>query len=80
MNGNNNYHTEFSMNEFSHTVLKYLAIIVLVYISLKFIVPLIIELIGIILVFIIKLIMWAAIIILLFLLGNFIYQSYKNNS
>ena len=74
------YYGEFPMNEFSQTVLKYLAIIVFIYISLKFIVPLIIELVGIILVFIIKLIMWAAIIILLFLLGNYVYQSYKNNS
>jgi hypothetical protein len=68
------------MNNFTQTILKYLAIIALIYISLKFIVPLIIELIGIILVFIIKLIMWIAIIILFFLLGNFIYQAYKNNS
>lgn len=68
------------MNDVSHTILKYLAIIVFIYISLKFVVPLIIELIGVILIFIIKLIMWVAIIIVLFFLGNFIYQSYKNNS
>ena len=80
MNGNNKYFGEFFMNEFSQTILKYLAVIVLIFISFKYIIPLIIELIGIVLVFIVKLIMWAAIIVLIFMLGNFIYQSYKNNS
>jgi hypothetical protein len=68
------------MNDFSQTIIKYLVIIILIYISFKFIIPVIIELIGMVLVFIVKLIMWIAIIIVLFLLGNFIYQSYKNNS
>ena len=67
------------MNEFYYTILKYLVIIGVIYISLKFIVPLIIELISVILVFIIKLIMWVAIIVMVFFLGNFIYQTYKNN-
>lgn len=67
------------MNDFSQTIIKYLVILILIYIAFKFIVPMILHLIGMILVFIIQVIMWGAIIAVLFLLGNFIYQSHKNN-
>lgn len=67
------------MNDFSQTILKYLLIIILIYIAFKFILPLVLHLIGIVLMFVIKVIMWGAIIAVLFLLGNFIYQSHKNN-
>jgi hypothetical protein len=67
------------MNDFSHTIIKYLLIIFLIYITLKFILPLILQLIGVVLIFIIKIVMWVAIIAVLYLLGNFLYQSYKNN-
>lgn len=67
------------MNDFSQTIVKYLIIIILIYIAFKFIIPFIISLIGMVFVFIVKVIMWGAIITVLYLLGNFIYQSYKNN-
>jgi len=67
------------MNDFSQTIIKYLVILILIYISLKFIIPMILQLIGMILLFILKIIMWGAIIVVLYLLGNFIYQSHKNN-
>ena len=76
---NYNHDTELAMNDFSQTIIKYLVIIVLIYIALKFIIPMILQLIGMILIFIIKIIMWGAIIVVLYLLGNFIYQSHKNN-
>lgn len=76
---NYNHDTEFAMNDFSQTIIKYLVILILIYIAFKFLVPMILQLIGMILVFIIKIIMWGAIIVVLYLLGNFIYQSHKNN-
>ena len=76
---NYNHVTESAMNDFSQTIIKYLVIIVIIYIAFKFIVPMILHLLGMILVFIIKVIMWGAIIAVLYLLGNFIYQSHKNN-
>ncbi len=76
---NYNYDTEFVMNDFPQTIIKYLVILILIYIALKFIIPMILQLIGMILIFIIKIIMWGAIIVVLYLLGNFIYQSHKNN-
>jgi hypothetical protein len=70
---------ESAMNDFSQTIIKYLVIIILVYIAFRFIIPMILQLIGMVLLFIIKVIMWGAIIAVLYLLGNFIYQSHKNN-
>jgi len=67
------------MNDFPQTIIKYLVIILLIYIALKFILPLILQLIGMVLLFIVKVLMWGAIIVVLYLLGNFIYQSHKNN-
>ncbi len=67
------------MNDFSQTIIKYLVIIILIYIAFKFILPLILQLIGMVLIFIVKVLMWGAIIVVLYLLGNFIYQSRKNN-
>lgn len=67
------------MNDLSQNIIKYLLIVVFIYIVFKFIVPLILELIGIVLLFILKVIMWGIIILSLYLLGNFIYQSHKNN-
>lgn len=71
--------TEFFMNDLSQTIIKYLLIILVIYIAFKFIVPLLLELIGMVLMFILKVVLWGVIILSLFLLGNFIYQSHKNN-
>jgi hypothetical protein len=76
---NYNYDMESAMNDFSQTIIKYLVIIILVYIAFRFIIPMVLQLIGMVLLFIIKVIMWGAIIAVLYLLGNFIYQSHKNN-
>ena len=67
------------MTDFSQTIIKYLIILFLIYIGLKFIVPMILQFIGMLLLFVVKVIMWGAIIVILYLLANFIYQSRKNN-
>ncbi len=67
------------MNDFSQTILKYVVIVFLIFIAFKFLIPMLLQLIGMILIFILKVIMWGAIIVVLYFLGNFIYQSHKNN-
>ena len=67
------------MNDFTQTILKYLAIIILVIIAFKILIPLILSFLGMLLNFILKLAMYGAIIFVLYLMGKFIYESYKNN-
>ena len=62
-------------------VLTYIAIIILIIIAFKFLIPLVLSLIGFVVTFLVKILMWAAIIYVLYLLVKYLYENFsKNNS
>lgn len=65
------------MDDLSRTIVKYALILILVYVALRFILPLLLELIGMILLFFLKIIIFGAIVAVLYLVGNYLYQTSK---
>gem|GEM_PF-4096253 len=69
----------FIMNDKLKTVLVYLGVIATIYISFRFILPVIFKILGIFLSVIFAVIMWLSIAIVAILLINYLYNLYKNN-
>ena len=74
-----NKNKEFAMTDFHKTIIKYILIIIIIYVSFTFLLPYLVDVLKIALDFLLKVVMWGLIIFVIYLLGNFIYQSYKNN-
>ncbi len=67
------------MNEHVKTVLVYIGLIATIYISFKFILPIVFKVLGLVLSVVFTLAMWLAIIFIVYLLFNYLYVLYKNN-
>ncbi len=67
------------MNDKIKTVLAYLGIIIAIYVSFKFIIPVIFKILGIFISVFFTILMWLSIAIVAILLINYLYNLYKNN-
>jgi len=67
------------MTDFHKTIIKYVLIIIIIFVAFKYVLPYLIYALKIALDFLLQVTMWGLIIFVLYLLGNFIYQTYKNN-
>jgi putative Mn2+ efflux pump MntP len=67
------------MSDFSKTIIKYVLLIIIIFIVFKFLLPPLWAFLGWVVDKLIVVAMWVLIAVILFLLGNFIYKSYKNN-
>ena len=67
------------MSDFSKTIIKYILLIIIIFIVFKYLLPPLWAFLGWVVGKLIIIAMWVLIAIVLFLLGNFIYKSYKNN-
>lgn len=67
------------MSDFSKTIIKYLLLIIIIFIVFKFLLPPLWAFLGWVVDKLIVVAMWVLIAVILFLLGSFIYKSYKNN-
>jgi hypothetical protein len=67
------------MSDFYKTIIKYILIVIIIFVLFKYLLPVLLQFLGVVFSFLLKVLMWGLIIFVLYLLGNFIYQSYKNN-
>ncbi len=67
------------MNEHLKTILIYLGLIITIYVSFKYILPVILKFLGVVLSVVFTVAMWLAIIFIVFLIVNYLYTLYKNN-
>ena len=67
------------MPDYYKTIIKYILMIIIIFILFKYVLPVLMKFLGGLLAILVQVAMWGLIIFILYLLGNFIYQSYKNN-
>jgi len=66
------------MPDYYKTIIKYILMIIIIFILFKYVLPVLMKFLGGLLAILVQVAMWGLIIFILYLLGNFIYQSYKN--